>query len=78
VDNKTDFKGMTERDLLVVLNERVYQMKIQFDENNQKVAELEKDFMIFKTEIQTKLRIYTAIATTIATTLVSIIQHFLK
>jgi glutaminase len=78
VDNKTDFKGMTERDLLVVLNERVYQMKIQFDENNQRVADLEKDFMVFKTEIQTKLRIYTAIATTVATTLVSIIQHFLK
>jgi hypothetical protein len=78
MENKQDFKGMSERDLLVILNERVYQMQKDLGEYSQRIDKLETDFLVFKTEILTRLKLYAAIATAIATLLGYLIQFFLK
>jgi hypothetical protein len=77
-----EYKGMTERDLLVLLNERVGHLQRGFDANETRMDTLEKDFLMFKTELNTRFKTYTLIFSTVATAVGSVISllinHFLR
>jgi uncharacterized protein YlxW (UPF0749 family) len=71
------FKGMTERDLLIQLNERVYNLQNTLSDNSKRLDVLETDFLTFKTEIQVRLRTYLAIASSVATIIGYLLNLFL-
>ena len=69
---------MTERDLLIVLNERTSRMTESFSDYVKRLDQLETDFIKFKTEIDTRFKMYTAAATAIATAVGSVITQLLQ
>ena len=70
--------GMTERELLVQLNERVFHLSTTITDNDKRLRDLEKEVIGFKTEINTRLKIYTAIASLIATAVGSLVTQILN
>lgn len=77
-----EYKGMTERDLLVVVYENVKDLNKKNEAIESRLHQLEIDFLQYKTEMSVRMKIYLALISFIATTFGSIIsfliQHFVK
>ena len=73
---------LSDRELLLLVNERVYRMEKSLEDNTLKINVLEIEFIKFKTEIEVKMKIYTAMAISVASIIGTVgtfvVDHFLK
>jgi hypothetical protein len=67
-----DTKGMSDRDLLIVLNERMDRVMDRLERGSTTIRDMELKVI----KLETRLNIYVAVATFISTLISSIISKF--
>lgn len=72
------YKGMTPRDMLVLIYENLKQLTAHNESNEEKIAALEKDLLQFKTEMTTRMRVIVAGVSVVVTILSIVISLFFK
>jgi len=72
------YKGMTPRDMLVLIYESLERMRQHNESNEERISALEKDLLQFKTESATRMRVIVAGASAVVTILSIIISLSLK
>jgi hypothetical protein len=68
------YKGMTPRDMLVLIYESLERMRQHNEANEDRIAALEKDLLQFKTETTTRMRVVIAGVSAVVTILSIVIS----
>lgn len=78
MSEKENYQDMTNRDILIRTETKVEIVIQNMSMLGERLSKLETDHLTFKTEINAKIKVYTAIATAISTAVGSLVMHFLK